>query len=192
MVKFKNFMFNVFGISFHIGVVYLLYLAIHGILTDSKDNFRIDWPLGIMSVFLIFLVLVGGRYFFKFIDTEIYSNKKWITILGYIYYFRELKDRKWIYHSDLGYYLCIITKDEIRLFEPNFIYMNEIYNGYNHGGVEKISVDIKSSLDNRYKKILRKIQEDKEDRERINKIKSWDGYLDTQSRRDNKIDKILK
>jgi hypothetical protein len=70
--------------------------------------------------------------------------------------------------------------------------MNEIYNGYNHGGVEKISVDIKSSLDNRYKKILRKIQEDKEDRERINKIKSWDGYLDTQSRRDNKIDKILK
>jgi hypothetical protein len=192
MVKFKNFMFNVFGISFHIGVVYLLYLAIHGILTDSKDNFRIDWPLGIMSVFLIFLVLVGGRYFFKFIDREIYAQNKFITIFGYIYYFRELKDRKWIYHSDLGYYLCIITKDEIRLFEPNFIYMNEIYNGYNHGGVEKISVDIKSSLDNRYKKILRKIQEDKEDRERINKIKSWDGYLDTQSRRDNKIDKILK
>jgi hypothetical protein len=185
-------MFNVFGISFHIGVVYLLYLAIHGILTDFKGNFRIDWALGIMSVFLIFLVLVGGRYFFKFVDTEIYSNKKWITILGYIHYFRDLKDRKWIYHSDLGYYLCVITKDEIRLFEPNFIYMNEIYNGYNHGGVEKISVDIKSSLDNRYKKILRKIQEDKEDRERINKIKSWDGYLDTQSRRDNKIDKILK
>jgi hypothetical protein len=185
-------MFNVFGISLHIGVVYLLYLTIHGILTDVKGNFRIDWPLGILCVFLIFFVLVVGRYFFKFIDREIYSQNKFITIFGYIYYFRELKDRKWIYHSDLGYYLCIITKDEIRLFEPNFIYMNEIYNGYNHGGVEKISVDIKSSLDNRYKKILRKIQEDKEDRERINKIKSWDGYLDTQSRRDNKIDKILK
>ena len=192
MVKFKNFMFNVFGVSFHIGVIYLLYLVIKGILTDFKGNFRIDWALGIMCIFLIFLVIVGGRFLFKFIDKEIQSDKKCITILGYIYYFRELKDRKWIYHSDLGYYLCIITKDSIRLFEPNFIYMKEIYNGYNHGGVEKISVDIKTYLDSRYRNILYKIQENKEDRERINKIKSWDGYLDTQSRRDNKIDKILK
>lgn len=192
MVKFKNFMFNVFGVSFHIGVIYLLYLVIKGILTDFRGNFRIDWALGIMCTFLIFLVIVGGRFLFKFIDKEIQSDKKCITILGYIYYFRELKDRKWIYHSDLGYYLCIITKDKIRLFEPNFIYMKEIYNGYNHGGVDKISVDIKTSLDSRYRNILYKIQEDKEDRERINKIKSWDGYLDTQSRRDNKIDKILK
>jgi hypothetical protein len=70
--------------------------------------------------------------------------------------------------------------------------MKEVYNRYNHGGVEEISVDIKTSLDSRYRNILYKIQENKEDRERINKIKSWDGYLDTQSRRDNKIDKILK
>jgi hypothetical protein len=103
-------MFNVFGISFHLGVVYLLYLMIHVILTDVKDNFRIDWPSGMMSVFIIGVVLIGGRYLFQFIDKEIFSNKSWITILGYIYYFRELKDRKWIYHSDLGYYLCVITK----------------------------------------------------------------------------------
>jgi hypothetical protein len=185
-------MFNVFGILFHIGVLYLLYLSIHGLLTDSKDNFRIDWALGIFSVCLIFLVLVGGRYFFKFIDTEIYSNKKWITILGYIYYFRELKDRKWIYHSDLGYYLCIITNSDIMLFEPHFLYMNQIYTNYNHGNVDIISNDIKATLDSRYKRQLEKIREHKENREKINKIKSWDGYLDTQSRRDNKIDKILK
>lgn len=192
MVKFKNFMFNVFGISLHLGVVYLLFLAIRGILTDVKDNFRIDWPSGMMSVFIIGVVLIGGRYLFQFIDKEIHSNKNWITILGYIYYFRDLKDRKWIYHSDLGYYLCIITKNEIKLFEPSFLYMNQVYDGYNNGHVDHISVDIKSSLDNRYRKLLSKIQENKEDKERINKVKSWDGYLDTQSRRDNKIDKILK
>lgn len=191
MVKFKNFMFNVFGISLHIGVVYLLYLSLHGLLTDSKDNFRIDWALTIMSVFLIFFVIVGGRYFFKFIDKEIYSSKRFITIFGYIYYFKELKDRKWVYHSDLGYYLCIITNDSIKLFEPNFLYLNEIYHDYNNGNVEKISNDIKACLDSRYRKQLFKIQEDKENREKINKIKNWDGYLDTQSRRD-KIDKILK
>jgi hypothetical protein len=145
-----------------------------------------------MSVFIIGVVLIGGRYLFQFIDKEIHSNKNWITILGYIYYFRDLKDRKWIYHSDLGYYLCIITKNEIKLFEPNFLYMNQVYDGYNNGHVDHISVDIKSSLDNRYRKLLSKIQENKEDKERINKVKSWDGYLDTQSRRDNKIDKILK
>lgn len=192
MVKFKSFMFNVFGISFHIGVVYILYLAIHGLLTDSKGNFRLDWPLGIMSTLLIFLVLVGGRYFFKFIDREIYSQNRFISIFGYIYYFRELKDRKWVYHSDLGHYLCIITKDEIRLFEPHFLYLDEIYNQYNHGDIEVISNDIKNSLDVRYRTLLNKIQEAKQDKEKIKKIKSWDGYLDTQSRRDNKIDKILK
>lgn len=192
MVKFKNFMFNVFGVSFHIGVVYLLYLMIHAILTDVKGNFRIDWPSGMMSVFIIGLVLIGGRYLFQFIDKEIQSDKKCITILGYIYYFRELKDRKWIYHSDLGYYLCIITNDDIMLFEPHFLYMHEIYTNYNHGNVDMISSDVKLTLDNRYKRQLEKIREHKENREKINKIKSWDGYLDTQSRRDNKIDKILK
>ena len=192
MVKFKNFMFNVFGISFHLGVVYLLYLMLHNLLTDVKGNFRFDWVLCIMSAFLIFLVIVGGRYFFKFIDKEIYSNKKWITILGYIYYFRELKDKKWIYHSDLGHYLCIITNDDIMLFEPHFLYMQQIYSSYNHGNVDMISSDIKLTLDNRYRRQLEKIREHKENREKINKIKSWDGYLDTQSRRDNKIDKILK
>jgi len=192
MVKFKSFMFNVFGISFHFSVLYLLYLSIHGLLTDFKGNFRLDWPLGIMSVVLIFLVLVGGRYFFKFIDKEIYSQNRFISIFGYIYYFRELKDRKWVYHSDLGYYLCIITKDSIRLFEPHFFYIHEIYFSYNHGDIEIISNDIKSTLDVRYRSLLNKIQEDKQDKEKIKKIKSWDGYLDTQSRRDNKIDKILK
>ena len=154
--------------------MYILYLAIHGLLTDSKDNFRLNWPLGIISVFLIFLV-----------DKEIYSHNRFISIFGYIYYFRELKDRKWVYHSDLGYYLCVITKDEIRLFEPHFLYLDEIYNQYNHGDIEVISNDIKNSLDVRYRTLLNKIQEAKQDKEKIKKIKSWDGYLDTQSRRDS-------
>ena len=70
--------------------------------------------------------------------------------------------------------------------------MHEIYFSYNHGDIEIISNDIKSTLDVRYRSLLNKIQEDKQDKEKIKKIKSWDGYLDTQSRRDNKIDKILK
>jgi hypothetical protein len=97
------------------------------ILTDFNGEFRIDWPRGIVSGLLISLVLVATNLF-RFIDKEIYSNNKLITILGYIYYFTSLKDRKWVYHSDLGYYLCIITPNGIRLFEPNFIYLDEIYN----------------------------------------------------------------
>ena len=192
MVKFKNFVFNLSGVLLHVGVLYLLYLSIHGILTDSKGNFIIDWPLGIISTFIILFVIIGGYQFFKFIDKEFYRCEKSLTPFGYIYYFRNLKDRKWIYHSELGYYLFVITANDILLFEPHFFYLKRLYQDYNHGNVDKISEDIKGCLDNRYRSLLNKIQLAKQDKEKINKVKSWDGYLDTQSRRDNKIDKILK
>ena len=191
MVKFKNFMFNVIAILFHIGIIYLLYLSVDAILTDSKDNFRINWALGIFSGFIIGVVLIGGRYFLRFLDKEIYDQNNIVTFLGYIYYCTELKNRKWVYHSDLGYYLCIITADRVKIFEPKFFYMKEIHDSYNNGDVDRISSSIKKSLDSEYSDILHKMKVDKEDKEKIKKIKSWDGYLDKQGRRDNKIDKIL-
>lgn len=192
MTKFKSFMFNIIAISFHILVLYLLYLSIHSILTDSKDNFRINWTLGIISGFIIGLVTIGGRYLFRFIDKEIYDQNNIVTFLGYIYYCTKLRNRKWIYHSDLGYYLCIITSSDIKVFKPNLFYMKELYDGYNNGDINRISNSIKDALDREYKDILTKMKTDKEDKERIKTIKNWDGYLDKQSRRDNKIDKILK
>src|SRR6476620_11547129 len=109
MTKFKSFMFNIIAIAFHMAILYLLYISVHAILTDSHNNFRIDWPLGLLSGFIIGLVTLGGRYLFRFIDKEIYDHNDIVTILGYIYYCTVLNNRKWVYHSDLGYYLCIIT-----------------------------------------------------------------------------------
>ena len=190
MVKFRNFMFNVFGISLHISVIALLYLLIHAVLTDYKGNFRINWQLGIMSVIITVVILIGSRLLFRTIDKAVEDDHECITILGYLY-FRKLK-KKWIYHSDLGHYLCIITTDKIKLYEPKYLYMKEIYDDYYSGTVEDISKNIKRHLDNRYKSLLVDIQQDKEYKERINKINKWDGYLDVQSRRDDKINKILK
>jgi len=191
MVKFKNFVFNLSGVLLHIGVLYLLYLGIHSMLTDDKGRFVINWFLGFFSLVVIGFVTIGGYHFFKFIDKDLYKTSNILTPFGYIHYFRNLKDRKWVYHSDLGYYLFIITADDVMLFEPHFFYLKRLYDGYNHGHVDKISKDIKDCLDSKYKKQLKKIQENKDNKEKISKVKSWDGYLDTQSRRDNKIDKIL-
>jgi hypothetical protein len=183
-------MFNVFGISLHIFVIVLLYLLIHTILIDYKGNLRGDGGSIILSVTIGVIILIGSRLLFRTIDKAVEDDHECITILGYLY-FRKLK-KKWIYHSDLGYYLCIITTDKIKLYEPKYLYMKEVYDGYNSGTIEGISKNIKTHLDNRYKSLLVDIQQEKEYKERINKINKWDGYLDVQSRRDDKIDKILK
>lgn len=188
MVKFKNFMFNLFGVGLYLGILCLLiYIERNIFLMKTESN-----ALSIILMIVILLVSIGVRYFLSFIDKEIFSSQSYITILGYIFYHNNRRDRKWIFHSDLGYFLCVITKERIYLYEPNFLYLKEIYDEWNIGNIEGISNNIKNSLDSRYKNILRDKLEMKETRERIDLIKSWDGYLDTQSRRDNKIDKLLK
>ncbi len=51
-----------------------------------------------------------------------------------------------------------------------------------------ISNSIKGVLDKEYKK---KLQDDRLN-DRINGLKKWDGYLDLEGKRDDKIDKLLK
>lgn len=188
MVKFKNFIFNLFGISFYLGFLSLL-------IYIEKNIFYMKTQSSVLNIILMILVLlvsIGVRYFLSFLDKEFYGVKNYITILGYIFYHTKRKDRKWIFHSDLGYFLCIITKDRIYLYEPSFLYLKEIYDEWNVGNIEGISKNIKNSLDSRFKNILKIKLENKEAKERMNMIKNWDGYLDTQSRRDKKIDNLLK
>lgn len=188
MVKFRNFIFNLFGITFYLGFLSLL-------IYIEKNIFYMKTESSILNIILMIVVLlasIGVRYLFSFIDKEIFSTKSYITILGYIFYHTKKRDRKWIFHSDLGYFLCVITKDRIYLYEPSFLYLKEIYDEWNVGNIERISNDIKKSLDSRFRTILSDKLESKETKERIDMIKNWDGYLDTQSRRDNKIDKLLK
>ena len=188
MVKFKNFIFNLFGISFYLGFLTLL-------IYIEKNIFYMKTESSALSIIIMIVVLlasIGVRYLLSFVDKEFHSMKSYITILGYIFYHTKRKDRKWIFHSDLGYFLCVITKDRIYLYEPSFLYLKEIYDEWNVGNIEGISKNIKNSLDSRFKNILKIKLENKEAKERMNMIKNWDGYLDTQSRRDNKIDKLLK
>ena len=96
----------------------------------------------------------------------------------------NLKKIKKVYHSQLGYFYidCDFKKDESTLYEQtpfNLIEIDKIY------GLDFLSEEIKDILDKRYK--------DKIDYEtKKNKVKNWDGFLDVEGKRDQKIDQIIK
>ena len=104
--------------------------------------------------------------------------------LKFFHWLDNLKKLKKVYHSQLGYFYidCDFKKDESTLYEQtpfNLIEIDKIY------GLDFLSEEIKDILDKRYK--------DKIDYEtKKNKVKNWDGFLDVEGKRDQKIDQIIK
>ena len=95
-----------------------------------------------------------------------------------------LKKLKKVYHSQLGYFYidCDFKKDEAILYEQtpfNLIEISKIYS------LDYLSEEIKEILDKRYKEKI-------DNETKMNKVKNWDGFLDIQGKRDQKIDQIIK
>jgi hypothetical protein len=122
------------------------------------------YVLCFIAIALIFLIFGKSLKFFHWLD--------------------NLKKLKKVYHSQLGYFYidCDFKKDESIIYEQtpfNLIEIDKIY------GLDFLSEEIKDILDKRYK--------DKIDYEtKKNKVKNWDGFLDVEGKRDQKIDQIIK
>ena len=95
---------------------------------------------------------------------------------------------KRVYYAELGYFFIDKYKDSIILFKQEFLYCKEVLSTEFHGDIEHLRDDIKYNLNKIYKSEIYKKDEIKRKKE---SFKNWDGYLDIQSKRDDKINKIL-
>jgi hypothetical protein len=98
---------------------------------------------------------------------------------------------KKIYHSDLGvFYMKAYKKNgrgdyRISIFDQEVFCLKGIIEIEHEGDVNKIKSDIKGRLDNIYKRILEETTIEKS-------VENWDGYLDTQGKRDDILNKLVK
>ncbi len=105
--------------------------------------------------------------------------------------YRTFHRHKWIYHNSIGFLLIRIEADSICIIETNSLYINEEYDIYNSGNVRDTARQIREYLDRMNENRQHRIDEEKKRREKLNAFEKWDGYLDKQDSRDNKLGRIL-
>lgn len=95
--------------------------------------------------------------------------------------------RKKIYYSDLGYFYMSIKRDgsEISIHKQGIFMSHKLFELYYRDDVEGLRKLIKAHLDNIYREKL-------EEKRIKDELKQWDGYIDLESKRDDKLNQLLK
>jgi hypothetical protein len=115
------------------------------------------------------------------------------SIFNYVWNFRRYRNVKWIYHSELGYFPSVIDKKKLVLYRQNIFTVDELVDIDTPGRTIKyISDTVKSHLDWLYKNQLDDNKAAELIKAKNDEIRKWDGFLDVPSRRDKKIDELLK
>lgn len=148
-------------------IPYLIAESLPGL--SGRPTFIYVFLLVLIFVIIILIFIGIGQYLkcFWWIDNLTTKQKK-------------------VYHSDLGYFYIEydIKREKTTLYEQKIftqVKISEI------GSIdpEYISKRIKTILDNKYKEKL-------EEEHKKKKMETWDGFLDIQGKRDQKIDQIIK
>jgi hypothetical protein len=92
--------------------------------------------------------------------------------------------RKKIYYSEIGYFYIKFKDDKVYLFKQNSFKSKFLFSVNYTGDNEILRKNIKFQLDNYYK-------EDINAKNIKKNFKIWNGYIDKQSERDDKLNKIL-
>lgn len=112
------------------------------------------------------------------------------------YFFTSLEflggKSKWICHEDLGYFLLAIDDKEITIRYQGYFYTTLIGKVNNIGTEKSIISNIKSELDKHFYEKLNLIEKEKEKNSQVNSLDDWDGHFSSVTRRDEKINSILK
>lgn len=135
------------------------------------------------------LLFTGWHIFFAYIGSLLYLLVTALVNSQYdrcppTYWFFPYKK---IYHSDLGELYCEAGKpskneiDKVYIYEQRWLSITKIAEVNYDVDIEYLKKLIKTQLDHVYS--LR-MKDDK------SSFKKWDGYLDTQSKRDDKLTKI--
>lgn len=110
-----------------------------------------------------------------------------------ILFYTFLGKHKYVYHTELGYFITEVSYSSITVFKQNIFNMIEIFTIpiNEHSTIDQIQSSIKNGLDNHYHAELAKVEEANKKKSTVNKVMCWDGYLDVQGKRDDKLNDIL-
>jgi hypothetical protein len=93
-------------------------------------------------------------------------------------------NRKQIYFSELGYFYIKQDNNIVKVYKQTAFVSKYLFDVSYNGNLEPLKNDIKSSLKKLYSNELKK-------KTLENNLKNWDGYIDTQSKRDDKLNQLL-
>jgi hypothetical protein len=97
--------------------------------------------------------------------------------------------RKRVYYSDLGYFYVSIKGDYVSVHKQGLIMSHYLFKVWYGGDIELLRDSIKSELDSLYAKEL---MESRSKKLKKDNLRSWDGYIDIVSKRDDKLKDLLK
>lgn len=168
----KRFVYKILSICW---ILLGIFLTILGIIVPntilSSIFFGIITPIAYLVISIVFC--------YPFFD-----NSKYPFIMGL---FTQSNINQKIYHSELGtFYLGLNSYGNLTIYKNGFFMLNELFSvDYYNLDLDEAKVKIKTKLDEMYRSKLKDI-------EVIKSLKRWDGYLDTQGDRNNKLNKIIK
>lgn len=127
-------------------------------------------------IFYLFYLLV---HLFVTLIHDNFPDGRCLFLLG-VLLFRQ----KRIYYSDLGYFY-LSGKETITIWKQGFFSSKNLFDVHYNGNLDNLRIQIKSELEEIYKKEL-------EEKRRFKTLKDWNGCIDKQSERDDKLNRILK
>jgi hypothetical protein len=173
-MDFKRIVFNSLGILSLLMVLILPYSLVG---KANVVSLFLEPILGILIYVL--LNMVSAPIFAKLLNVSFPDLDEFILFLFSPFFFFH----KRIYYADLGYFY-ISGSETITVRKIEYLYTRTLFEVNYNGDVEKLRLDIKSKLDSIYAEELDK-------KRKVKKLKDWNGYLDKQSERDDKLKQIL-
>jgi len=143
----------------------------------------------IVVVAMIAIVLAMQAGLFFLVEKMIDEGNKPGKIFP-MFWFMLIPERKRTYHSKLGWFDLYIFRsaNNIFVYRQGFFHCHEI--GEVSLGSSDVPGQIKDLLDREYSSILKEKDNREKQNELIAKVRKWDGFLDTETRRDKKINDL--
>ncbi len=162
-----------------IGIIYLANLLAKntGTPIGATIGFSILLLLSCAIISLLTLIVAAIT---NTIDTDNFNNPTDLILPPFGLFTIGFKK---IYYSDLGYFWCFKKGNSITIYEQKLFTLIKITKVDYYGDIESLRKGIKREIESIYEIKLR-------DKNINDKFKNWDGYVDTQSKRDDKLDKL--
>ena len=182
-VKLRRIFYLAFGMLFGISSIAGIFMIFFSWL--PPDSLGSVIGVSILSIIVCLILFFLMLMLENKIDENGYSS----FLFGY---FQMAKRNKFVYHGGLGYFVCIIQKNRIAVHDQKLFYSKYIADVENRGSYEKIALRIKNQIDDEYRIRVDDIEEKKRIRRQLDEVAKWDGFLDTESSREEKIKKVIK